>query len=253
MRIIPVLDLMNGQVVRGVAGKREQYRPITSRLSTSARPQDVARAVRDRLGLSELYLADLDAIGGAEPAWSVYAELQHSGHGLLVDAGVQETAQADSLRQAGIETVVVGLETLPGPRVLEEILDSLGPEACVFSLDLRQGVPLGELAGWKQPDASGVACQAMECGVRRMIVLDLARVGVGDGIGTEHLCRQIRSADPRLELIAGGGVRTADDLDRLRRIGLDGVLVASALHDGRIDAEEIRALCRDRDPSRPLP
>jgi len=44
MRIIPVIDLMHGQVVRGIAGQRHTYQPIQSRLVASADPMAVARA-----------------------------------------------------------------------------------------------------------------------------------------------------------------------------------------------------------------
>jgi hypothetical protein len=44
MRILPVLDLMNGVVVRGVGGRRSEYRPVASRLAVSADPADVAAA-----------------------------------------------------------------------------------------------------------------------------------------------------------------------------------------------------------------
>src|SRR5438046_4078339 len=94
MRIIPVLDLKGGVVVRGVAGRREEYRPIVSRLVASAAPIAVARAFRDRLGLTELYLADLDAIAGASPAWTTYKEIQAIGCQVWVDAGVRNAADA---------------------------------------------------------------------------------------------------------------------------------------------------------------
>ena len=68
MRIIPVLDLLKGQIVRGIAGQRQEYRPIVSKLSASSNPLDVARAFRDHLNFTLFYLADLDAITGSK--WS---------------------------------------------------------------------------------------------------------------------------------------------------------------------------------------
>ena len=70
--------------------------------------------------------------------------------------------------------------------------------------------------------------------MRRLLVLDLQRVGVGSGIGTEDLCSHLISRYSDLELITGGGVRDAADLRRLKDLGIAGVLVASALHDGRL-------------------
>jgi phosphoribosylformimino-5-aminoimidazole carboxamide ribotide isomerase len=65
-------------------------------------------------------------------------------------------------------------------------------------------------------------------------VLDLARVGMGEGVGTEPVCRSLRCIDPKLQIISGGGVRGLGDLESLAQAGCDAALVASALHDGRV-------------------
>ena len=62
MKILPVLDLLDGIVVRGVAGKRNAYRPVESQLVDNPDPIFVAEAFRNHFGLTEFYLADLDAI-----------------------------------------------------------------------------------------------------------------------------------------------------------------------------------------------
>ena len=59
-RVIPVLDLKDGQAVHAVAGQRSHYQPVRSILHPSADPMDLARAFRDMLGLHKLYLADLE-------------------------------------------------------------------------------------------------------------------------------------------------------------------------------------------------
>jgi phosphoribosylformimino-5-aminoimidazole carboxamide ribotide isomerase len=80
-------------------------------------------------------------------------------------------------------------------------------------------------------------------------VIDLARVGTGDGIDIRQVAR-IRDAAPHATLLAGGGVRGVDDLARLADVGCDGVLVATALHDGRIGAHDIQAIHRHASFSR---
>src|SRR5881398_3704297 len=105
MRTIPVLDLLGGQVVRGIGGRRHEYRPVVSGLTASSAPLDVARAFAERFGLRELYLADLDAIAGAGPGWATYAGLRAAGFALWVDAGVRDLAQA--LAVAGAADAVV--------------------------------------------------------------------------------------------------------------------------------------------------
>jgi phosphoribosylformimino-5-aminoimidazole carboxamide ribotide isomerase len=239
MRILPVLDLQQGLIVRGIAGRRDEYRPIVSTLTKSARPIDVARALREQFGFTEFYVADLDAIGGALPARRVYDDLCAEEFRLWVDAGIRTVEDAGTLLASGNASEVVGLETVQGPTALHEICRRLGPRQVVFSLDLRNGQPLGDLCAWGVNSAWGIAQRAMEAGVVRVLVLDLAHVGVGAGTGTEAFCARLRQAHPDIEIATGGGVRGPEDICQLDACGVDYVLVASALHDGRLTREQV--------------
>jgi phosphoribosylformimino-5-aminoimidazole carboxamide ribotide isomerase len=242
LRVLPVLDLLQAQVVRGIAGRRHEYRPVVSRLTSSAEPLTVARAFRDHFGLTELYLADLDALAGAPPALATYAALQADGFRLWVDAGIRGPEGARPLTAAGVTDIVAGLETLSGPDALRALCVEFGGEHVVFSLDLKGGRPLGESSAWESADAWSIAERAIACGVRRLLVLDLARVGVGAGTGTDALCARLAEAHPAVEVFAGGGVRGLADLQRLKACGVRGVLVASALHDGRLTRADLDRL-----------
>ena len=226
MRLIPVLDVLHGVVVRGVGGRRNEYRPVVSRLTSSTEPVEVARALIGHVRPAELYLADLDAIQGRPPALGAYRAIRELGVALWVDAGVSDAAVARAVAATGCD-VVAGLETVPGPEALERIVAAVGAANVVFSLDLRDGVPLRSWAA----DPVGTA---VSLGITRLIVLDLARVGGGGGTGTDALCREIASNYLHVDVIAGGGVAGPDDLRRLEAAAVRGALVASALHDRRI-------------------
>jgi phosphoribosylformimino-5-aminoimidazole carboxamide ribotide isomerase len=243
MPILPVLDLMQGQIVRGVAGRRDEYRPIVSDLVRSAEPVAVALALQQRFGFDEFYLADLDAIKDGDPNLEVYRELQMEGFRLWVDAGLRSrhSRALKMLIIADVTRIIIGLETIDDPEDMSHIVRRLGADRAVFSLDLKDGKPLGRLAHWQTEDPFAIARRAIEdMGVRRLIVLDLARVGAGTGAGTEDLCARIKQAFPEVSLTAGGGVRSIEDVTRLYRLGVEHVLVASALHDGRINAHMLR-------------
>src|SRR5438874_9368295 len=173
MRVIPVLDLKAGQVVHGRAGRREDYQPVRSCLTPSSGPLDVARAFRDHFRFPELYVADLDAIAGASPSLPTYAALHSMEFRLWIDAGVHGVTDASPLLEAGIDRIVVGLETIDGPEALADICDRGGMERSVFSLDLMSGEPLGDCRRWRLPDAWSIATQAIALGVRQLIILDL--------------------------------------------------------------------------------
>ncbi|HEY1067965.1 MAG TPA: HisA/HisF-related TIM barrel protein [Pirellulales bacterium] len=267
MLVVPVLDLLGGVVVRGIAGRRETYRPIESPLVSSARPAEVATALRETFGLTTLYVADLDAIAGRPPHVEACAELQRLGFSLWLDAGLADGRDAarwldarspHASSQTSELHLVAGLETLAGPAALADVLRIAGPERTVFSLDLKAGHPLVRVeANWSEAAAAdkrsphadvggvdpfAIARQAISLGVQRLIVLDLAQVGMGAGVGTESLCRAIAGAFPHVELIAGGGVRSRTDLARLAEAGCRGALVASALHFGPLTRGDVESL-----------
>lgn len=239
MRIIPVIDLMNGQVVRGIAGRRHEYRPITSRLTAASDPLSVAHAFRKHFRFNELYLADLDALAGAPPALETFRALAAEGFRLWIDAGIRQPDDAGPLQAAGAERVIAGLETVAGPEALARLCRQFG-KRITFSLDLKDGEAFASADAWKGSPPMDIARQAVDQGVTSMLVLDLRRVGGGQGTGTEDLCRRLTKAFPALELAAGGGVRGVGDLVRLASCGVQAALVASALHDGVIQPGQWR-------------
>ncbi|MBM3995702.1 MAG: hisA/hisF family protein [Planctomycetes bacterium] len=234
--ILPVLDVMNGQVVRGIAGRRDEYRPLVSALTGSTKPLDVALAFRKHFGFDECYLADLDAIMHQRPAFDIYRELTAAGFQLWIDAGLHTSRDDTLVRLMEMRTaaIIIGLESVDGPDELRAIVDRAGAANIVFSLDLKAGKPLSTASQWGNDDPWQIALHALDFGVRRLIVLDLARVGVGEGVGTDELCVRLNQTHPKVQLIAGGGVRGIEDVTHLVQCGVDRVLVASALHDGRI-------------------
>jgi phosphoribosylformimino-5-aminoimidazole carboxamide ribotide isomerase len=251
MEIIPVLDLAHGAAVHARGGERARYQPVRSVLSPGCvgDPLALIRAFRDRLGAERCYLADLDAIEGGAVQGSVLRRLAEPegapGGVLLVDAGTRSPEAALELLSLGASEVVVGLETLRAFADLASLLEAVGRHQVVFSLDLRMGRPIvhsdGGRADGFAADALGLATQAVETGATCLVVLDLARVGTGQGVDL-NLLGALRRRLPGVRLLAGGGVRSRWDLERMRDAGCDGALVASAIHDGSITATDVSGL-----------
>ncbi|NQV27417.1 MAG: hypothetical protein HQ518_23965 [Rhodopirellula sp.] len=239
MRVIPVIDLLDATVVRGVAGQREKYQPVKSCITQSAEPLAVANAFRNTFGLSTLYVADLDAILRAQPNFRIYQELKDDGFDLLIDPGLRNVFDAEATLMAGATKVIAGLESWRSLATLEMMLQKVGSDRVIFSLDLKARRSLSKLVDVLSDDPIEIGCAVIESGVRELIVLDLAAVGIASGPTTLDICQSLREFAPKLKLITGGGVRSATDLQTLRSAGLDGVLIASALHDGTIKPDDL--------------
>jgi phosphoribosylformimino-5-aminoimidazole carboxamide ribotide isomerase len=251
MRIIPVMDLQGGHVVQAVAGQRSQYRPVRSVFAGDARPATVARGLVEQFGFRQVYVADLDAITGGPANQEALTAIAAAGLHLLLDAGVGSPDQArvwlsHATLAPAFAGLIVGLESLTSPGLLAPCLQAIGPERAVFSVDLKHGRPLTAVAAWRDLEAEAIAEAAIGRGFTRLILLDVARVGGGQGPGLEALCRRLRNRYPQLELIGGGGVRGIEDLQQLAAAGCDAVLVATALHRGRITRQALDKLVEYR-------
>jgi phosphoribosylformimino-5-aminoimidazole carboxamide ribotide isomerase len=228
MEIVPVIDLKGGIVVHARRGRRADYAPLRSPLVDGCDPVAVARALGAVCRTRRLYVADLDALGGAPVAETTLAALAAVAEP-WVDAGAAAAEQAAALQRAGVARNVVGTESLGPGRALRR---PDGPPL-VLSIDLRDGrliSPRPELAG-RDPVAAAPLAAALEA--RELLVIDLARVGSGAGPPLGAVA-DLAAALPGLAIYAGGGVRDAADLAALQSAGAAGALVATALHDGRI-------------------
>ena len=239
MKLIPVIDLMRGQVVRAVRGHRRAYRAIESRLCVGSDPVAVAAALCEHCATQQLYVADLDALLG-EP-WQVES-LRSLVQALpdvelWLDAGFANAAAASMLRAelgaAGTSIVpVFGSESLASRSELERCFaasnsgDASGVAAAagaVLSLDRRDGQRLDAAGCWEAP----------ALWPRRVIVMTLERVGSDAGPDLETLS-DVQIKAPRTFLVGAGGIRNEADLARAAEVGAGAWLVASALHDGRL-------------------
>ncbi len=96
------------------------------------------------------------------------------------------------------------------------------------------------------PDALSLAEQAIAAGVTTLLLLDLGRIGTGCGVDL-GLLDTLRRRFPAIRLLAGGGVLTRRDLERMRDAGCDGALIASAIHSGRVTGSDLADLTDSTD------
>jgi phosphoribosylformimino-5-aminoimidazole carboxamide ribotide isomerase len=244
VRIIPVLDLMGGRVVQGIQGQRTRYQSVKSVLTASSAPLAVAQALWSETDCEVLYVADLDAIEGRGNHRPVIQELSaHLPCRLWVDAGVANVESISAWIDAGVDRVVIGSETLESLDNLTAIQAATPPKRLVFSLDMQRGEILSSCRELSALSPITLLGQLAESNWTHVILLALDRVGAGNGPDWP-LLEAARQAYPGLALIVGGGVRAFEDLRGLAHLGADGVLVASALHNGRLMKKELHTLTK---------
>jgi phosphoribosylformimino-5-aminoimidazole carboxamide ribotide isomerase len=238
VKIIPVIDVLRGRVVHAVRGRRKEYQPLKSNLCASTDPMDVAAALK-ALGFGELYVADLDAITGGQANFSIFKNIaDKTGLELMVDAGIDTLKKAERVLENHVSKVIIGTETLPSTSLVAEAVRLFGSKKVMVSLDLLgyQVISGFELGALKDPVA--LLREFQVAGVSQIIVLDLARVGSGEGVNVPFLREVLRNI--KIDVYVGGGVRDIKDLMELKDVGVFGVLVATALHSGKISLKELK-------------
>jgi phosphoribosylformimino-5-aminoimidazole carboxamide ribotide isomerase len=239
MKVIPVIDVLNGVAVHGVRGERERYQPLKSVLCDSADPLDIALTF-ESLGFTGLYLADLDAILGKSANFNVYSQIMtETSLDLMVDAGIADISRAEEVLATEVTKIVVGSETLESLDFLGQAVKAFGEDRVAVSIDLKKGKVLSASEAIASMDAVSFAQELRKIGVNQIILLDLTRVGTEQGINLALLRNVLDKTG--IEVLVGGGIRSLQELEELRKLGVSGALVATILHNGKLKVDELKS------------
>ena len=231
MNIIPVLDLMNGQVVHAKHGNRHQYLPIKSVLTNSSDPLDVAQALLALYPFKQLYIADINAIQKNGNHADTILEISAKFPALIIwlDAGLDEADTFHNWQNKNIK-VVLGSESLKGLSQYHALL-SASQHLAILSLDYKDDVFQGTPELISSPNLWP----------GNVILMTLNKVGSDAGPDLQKLSA-IKKLSAQSSIYAAGGIRNSADLESLLALGIDGALVASALHNGALSHQQIKQL-----------
>ena len=218
---------MGGVVVRAVKGHRADYQPIRTSLCNASNALDVVAALRTLGSFDTFYIADLDAILRRGTNCTTLHALKNAFPDICwwIDAGIGDIAALHQWLAGRAGRPVIGSETLAD-------LDALdgAPIGCepILSLDYRGDILIGPAE----------LMENLHRWPRQVIAMTLSRVGSGAGPDI-HRLRQLRELAPSHDIFAAGGIRSAADLADVERVGVAGVLLASALHDGTLQRTDL--------------
>jgi phosphoribosylformimino-5-aminoimidazole carboxamide ribotide isomerase len=230
LRIIPVLDLKGGEVVRAEMGRRDSYRPIVTPLCEGSDAVAVAEGLRTLFPFPIFYIADLDAIEGRAPNRAALTALRAmpDAPDLWVDAGAADAQTlAEALAEPSLRPVL-GSESQRDASLLRRFRDH--PDL-ILSLDF-----FGD--GFRGPPE---LLDQPELWPERVIVMTLARVGAAAGPDFARLEEIKRKAGSR-SVVAAGGVRDEADIRALSSLGIAAALVATSLHNGTLAPAQLASL-----------
>lgn len=246
MRIIPVMDMLNGLVVQGIGGQRNEYKPISSSvISSSAELLDIAKSYENKLGLNWFYIADLDKIQRTnnmninKDKIIDLVKLKH--YETAIDAGCKTIEDVREIAKWKVNQIVLGTETLQSLDILTEAVNLIGSEKIIISIDIKAGELLANSSEIKKLHYTSIARVAEKLGLNSIIVIELQKVGSQSGPFNQALLEIVEHTND-IPVLAGGGVRNIDDLLELQKHGVSGALIGTAFHKGKIKKEDLEKI-----------
>jgi len=234
MKIIPAIDLMNGQVVRLYKGDPKQ------KTVYSDNPIEIAKKWEAN-GADMLHIVDLDATLEMGSNLSIIKKiLKEISIPVEVAGGLRdESLILDVVKISN--RVVIGTLAFKDKRLLKKLLVSLGSEKIVISVDHIDG----EIAihGWQEK--TGIKLidaiqEFLEMGFTEFLLTNVSRDGTLAGPDLEFL-EQACNLD-KTNVIASGGISNVDDIKDVKEKNAFGVILGKALYENKISIEEAKKI-----------
>ena len=229
-RIIPCLDIKDGQTVKGTNFVN---------LRQAGDPVALGRAYSEQ-GADELVFLDITASHEGRKTFThmvskVAAQLSIP---FTVGGGIHELADVDRLLSAGADKISINSAALRHPSLIDEIASHFGSQVCVVAIDARLDV-----AGWTCYLNGGRistgknlfdwAREAYERGAGEILFTSMDHDGVKNGFACEALARLSDSVG--IPVIASGGAGSMEHFRDAFTFGhADAALAASVFHFGEI-------------------
>lgn len=237
MRILPAIDLKNGQCVRLQKGDYDTAHKVA---------EDAVETARSFLaaGASLIHMVDLDgAKDGSQRNYDVVRRvLRDAGAAVELGGGIRTMEDVDVVLALGVSRVVIGSAAIKNPPFVREAVRKYGDKIAV-GIDARGGTVRTE--GWVRDsgvDYISFAKRMEQYGVQTIIFTDIEKDGMLEGPSFDQLAalRQAVSCG----IVASGGVSTIEDIKKLKALGIDEAIAGKAVYAGTLDLAAAIAAAR---------
>lgn len=234
IKVIPSMPIKGGKVVKPIKGDIDQVTIYDKN------PLDLAHEFEDH-GFQRLHLVDLDGAIKRTVVNFRILEMLTKYTKLQIDysGGVTSDGDIRTLFESGAKWVTVASVAVHQKEKFKSWLISYGGEKIILAADSQDGIVL--TGGWKRQtgiDLYEHLDYYHERGVRYVKATEIARDGTLLGPHFE-LYRNMVTKFPDLKIFACGGIRSAEDIDELEKIGVYGIIFSKAFYEGLVKLEDL--------------
>lgn len=234
MRIIPAIDIINGQCVRLTKGD------YTTKKVYNEDPVEVAKAFEDS-GIQYLHVVDLD--GAKESHIVNYKVLEGiaSKTRLKIDfgGGLKSDEDLKIAFESGANQITGGSIAVKNPNIFQDWIAQYGPDKIILGADCNN--ERIAISGWQEESDLEVIPFIKDYqskGIEYVICTDISKDGMLQG-PSFYLYKRILEQTKNLKLIASGGISSYEELPKLLDLGCEGVIVGKAIYEQKISLKDI--------------
>jgi len=234
MKIIPAIDLMDGQVVRLVKGNPN------NKTVYSNNPLEIAKKWQSE-GADMLHIVDLDATLGRGSNLQVVKKLVNE---LKVPVQVAGGLRDESTILAvseWAERVVLGTLAFKDKETVLKIAETIGKDKVVISVDQIDGTIV--VNGWQTSTETKLIDgmkEFLQLGFSEFLLTSVNRDGTMKGPDIESL--QKACSLENANVIASGGISDISDIKKVKTVNAYGVILGKALYENKISIEEAKKI-----------
>lgn len=233
VKIIPAIDLMDGQVVRLVQGKPE------NKTVYSNNPQEIARKW-EKQGADMLHIVDLDATLQRGTNLPLIKKIAKE---VSIPVQVAGGLRNESLINTALDfsdRIVLGTMAFKDKILTIDLGKKFGHKKLVISADHNDGKIV--INGWTQKTTTLLIDAVQDFaknGFSEFLITNVSRDGMMQGPDLQNLavaCKQ------NINVIASGGISKPSDVSDVKKCNAYGVILGKALYDGKITIDEAKKL-----------
>ncbi|BAW31617.1 MAG TPA: 1-(5-phosphoribosyl)-5-[(5-phosphoribosylamino)methylideneamino]imidazole-4-carboxamide isomerase [Methanothermobacter sp.] len=231
MLIIPAVDIKDGKCVQLVQGI-----PGTEQVIID---DPVGMAMKwEEMGANTLHLIDLDGALETGRNLNIIKKIVKSlSIPVQLGGGIRTREYAQKLLDIGVERIILGTLAIKNPEIVKKLSDEYGSEHIMVSLDTKDSKVV--IKGWTKKtskEAPKLAKLFENKGAGSILFTNVNVEGLLKGVDIKPLTELVKTV--KIPIIYSGGVTTIKDLKILKKTGVKGVVIGSALYKGKIDFKE---------------
>ena len=229
IKIIPAIDILNGQCVRLKKGDYNESKVY------DADPVKVAQNFKNQ-GIKYLHIVDLDGAKEGSPVNLNVIEniIKTTDLKVQVGGGIRTLANAESLFNIGVAKIIIGSMLVQDPKFFESLIKKYGKDKIIAGIDAKDD--MAAIAGWLESTETKIEDliqNAINLGAEIFVITDINKDGMLAGPNLE-MYQKIDLKFPKIKLIASGGVSCQNDINELSEMEIYGAIVGKAIYENKI-------------------